>query len=1365
MQQVNREKDILYKKHWRTIIGFSIITTLAIIIFRNFIFSGGWPGGGDTLGWVAREYLYGRDFRWLNLWRPYSFGFVEGINSIDFFLMLIYSLCQSGATTVKVFMFSTFLLAGFSMYAFAYHYTRNNLAALSASLVYILNRWFFTQFTEGHLGILFGYALAPILFLLLSRALKHGRLKELVIFAVALSICLTSFNPLLVVIYMLFLVLFIVFYIAIPQSSFHFWNRIKRVLKVLVFSGAMFLFLSAFYIMPFINNVRAPFYSAEFGYDIEEAFAISYRNMFDAFVLRGVEEWGYINIVDVTSGISLQIIPVSAILFIIFLIGYSTVLIKTERYTLFFLVSGLIAIFLAKGPYPPYGNAFVWAWFNISHFAVFRAASRFAVIIAFSHAFFISVLVSIVTNYISKTRSLQTKETHLELTVRTSPPKEAGKIQNLSFNALNKALKRIKRFLYYSSILLLILVLLSGFFSCWFFLQNSFEVYKPPETFVTPYEWIANQPQEFKIVTATPSPGEWELLLGAQTDFSSGGMLTSLGWTHDISSESAFIHDKPVLGDGGHMSKARQFVNYLRFRIARNYVSDKLLKVLGRFDYKYVVLPVYTTENVASFFINQEGAEVVYNQSGSIILENVFHNPRISGATTYVLVVGGVKSFFTASKIDSFNLSQNTFVFVDQFENTNFSKEPVLDSSRTILFDDSDLLDLVMSSSEDMNVIRAEQYAMASRNYFAYWGKSSSWGDFGLLAVGGSTLSTAGKNRVSIPFEVADDDDYEVMIRVGFCSGRGNLAVHIDSIPIKRLRPSADDWTNLKWVNLGSLHLEKGKHEISLTNDGTGWNDVDAIAVVKSSKLEKQIEQVLNQIQNYPGRIVHILSAFHSFSHNIPSGWHITQVPYQGYVLESDSPSTSLAANTTILREGQYMFSIRLAQGPNQGSPQLHVDNKTVTVRHFNSSKEAEWYEAGPVYLNASSHLIEVGASGKIDFDQMIIYSLEDKEQIVTLEDFRLHATELGWNVSPKGNASASSVGVWDTISLDADGANDGNAETRWASKPHEPMPQWLQIEWKTPQELTGAHILFEQAYAEDYVIQTWNGTGWINQINVKGNTKLNCTHIFEEPIKTDKLKISATSVTKLYDLVSIWEFKAYTKPTVSRSVLIPEDGLYRVDFRLAFAPEYGTLNLNVNNATAVVSCNSSDSEIKHYEVGPFYLNSGEQNVTVSATGIVDFDEMTMTFNDEGDFGFLDDLFEAKPGPNVSYEMINPCKYEAHIENSNEPFLLIFSESYHPMWKAYIDGEEISPIPTYSIVNGFYINKTGNFNVTIYFTGQTYANIGLQISTITLIIVVAIIIIPSKKLEQLGNYIKQKIRREKRNPRLSQTKGGSSQLR
>jgi hypothetical protein len=452
------------------------------------------------------------------------------------------------------------------------------------------------------------------------------------------------------------------------------------------------------------------------------------------------------------------------------------------------------------------------------------------------------------------------------------------------------------------------------------------------------------------------------------------------------------------------------------------------------------------------------------------------------------------------------------------------------------------------------------------------------------------------------------------------------------------------------------------------------------------------------------------------------------------------------------------MFSIRLVQGPNQGIPQLKIDNATVSLQLLKSSEDSEWYIAGPIHLNASSHLIEIGGSGKLAFDQLLIHSLEDEEHIVILDDFSLHATELGRNVSPEGVSSASSVGVWDTISLAADGANDGHPNTRWASEAHQLMPQWLQIEWETPQELTGTHIQFEQAHAVDYLIQTWNGTDWINQISVKGNNQLNRTHAFEEPVKSDKLRVSVTSVTKLYDLVSIWELEAYATSTVSEKVLIPQDGYYRVGFQIASGPNYGTLNLTIDNTPTTIICNSSSNGSRLYEDGPIYFKAGEQNVTVSATGRVDFDEMTLTLSDEGDFGFLDDLLEAKPCPNVSYEILNPCKYEAHIENSDEPFLLVFSESYHPMWKAQIDGEEISSIPVYSLVNGFHINKTGNFDVTIYFTGQTYADIGLQISVTTLIVVAVILAVPSKKLEQLETYIKRKTRRNVRISRSPQAK-------
>ena len=73
------------------------------------------------------------------------------------------------------------------------------------------------------------------------------------------------------------------------------------------------------------------------------------------------------------------------------------------------------------------------------------------------------------------------------------------------------------------------------------------------------------------------------------------------------------------------------------------------------------------------------------------------------------------------------------------------------------------------------------------------------------------------------------------------------------------------------------------------------------------------------------------------------------------------------------------------------------------------------------------------------------------------------------------------------------------------------------------------------------------------------------------------------------------------------------------------------------------------------------------------------------------------------------------------------------------MWKAYVDGQEISSIGTNFVVNGYYINKAGNFEIELYFVGQTYADIGLAISGATAIFVAVMVFVkcgPYRKLRQ-----------------------------
>lgn len=133
----------------------------------------------------------------------------------------------------------------------------------------------------------------------------------------------------------------------------------------------------------------------------------------------------------------------------------------------------------------------------------------------------------------------------------------------------------------------------------------------------------------------------------------------------------------------------------------------------------------------------------------------------------------------------------------------------------------------------------------------------------------------------------------------------------------------------------------------------------------------------------------------------------------------------------------------------------------------------------------------------------------------------------------------------------------------------------------------------------------------------------------------------------------------------------------------------------------------------------------------------------------------------------VSFKKWNPTKYQIKIENATKPFFLIFSESYHPQWKAYAEDKSVEfkeiiasydrvkvkearhgmsftpgdisylsskPLPDdkHFLVNGYanawYIDTKevdkdgdGSFVVTLYFLPQSLFYLGLFISGMTFI--------------------------------------------
>ncbi|RLI96696.1 MAG: hypothetical protein DRP00_05015, partial [Candidatus Aenigmatarchaeota archaeon] len=870
----------------RLIIDFGIITLIGLAIFRNFLFSSCWPAGGDVLGWISRAYLFGHDFRWAYTWRPHSFGFPENIYIVDLFYMILHFFLGDPVFLIKLVMFLSFIFAGFSAYIFAFKYTRNNLASLSAALVYTLNQWVASQLTEAHLAILISYAAFPIIFLLFDHALENGKIRHSLLFSIGSAFLITGFHPECTVIYGILFMLFVAVYLFYPSEVEPFSARLKRASKVIAASFVTAFFLASFFTFPFILNVNAPYFSPSYHYFLEETYGLSYRNLVDAISLRAIENWGYINVVgDVYYGLALPNFPIYALLCFISILAMIIALIfRRDRYTAFFTIATFVSWIIAMGPYSFFWGFFVWGWNNIPYFAVFRAVSRWIIIAAFSYTYFISILVNMLTSYLKQEKngfksSLSPKAKIFERKIKNKPNRLRNPICTSSFSVAD-----FKEVMRVSCVFLIVAIFLSGFISCAFLFGQGLQVYALPQKYLEPYHRIAEDTEDFKVVTVN-SPETW--ISGAQSDFAYAGMLTDVGWWHDIGHDSPFLHDKPTLQNGGWDFSCRMFVDFLRFYVARQTLTDEMTKLLGLFGYKYIVIPCYVNGEERSFFLNQKGTEIVYNSSGSLILKNKYYFPRFFTAENYSTVVGGLKSLLSLMKIESFSFEENALIFADK--NCN-----LLEKSQSIVFADGSLIDLIMLSMKN-SLIKASDYGFKSLNTSKYWVSLPSWGTAGRFVYWGNTLTTYGKNVVKIPFYVERDGEYSIWIHLGFAPNRGKLTITVDDLFYTEVRPQTKFWSELRWVNLTCLNLKEGVHTITLKNDGTGFNDIDSIAVIETSKFQEQKMKILEKIENSKAYILYLLEAETNFLENPDSIWNFEQPSYSDYLINSEGTGNNIA--------------------------------------------------------------------------------------------------------------------------------------------------------------------------------------------------------------------------------------------------------------------------------------------------------------------------------------------------------------------------------------------------------------------------------------------------------------------------------------
>jgi hypothetical protein len=91
--------------------------------------------------------------------------------------------------------------------------------------------------------------------------------------------------------------------------------------------------------------------------------------------------------------------------------------------------------------------------------------------------------------------------------------------------------------------------------------------------------------------------------------------------------------------------------------------------------------------------------------------------------------------------------------------------------------------------------------------------------------------------------------------------------------------------------------------------------------------------------------------------------------------------------------------------------------------------------------------------------------------------------------------------------------------------------------------------------------------------------------------------------------------------------------------------------------------------------------------------------------------------------PEVEFKKLSASKYEVTVRGATKPFVLVQSESFNRLWVARTeDGRKIEAVPLYATINGYPIDQTGDFKLTVEFEAQRWFSWGLVISLSVLLL-------------------------------------------
>lgn len=820
----------------RTIIAVLFYAGLTFAVFWGYLLGGNAIVGSDGMGPPADLAMMKEESSYFSAWRAFpALGHLNFPSPTlgAFYWVSMEILSLSPVATTQFMLVSSFFVAGFSMYICTYRILGNYWAGLMAGLAYLFNQVFLSQVTEAHHYFLIGYALFPLLFLVLYRSLVDlDRRSALTLPPLALVFG-TVAAPNQILMTSVFLAIFLVVFILIARG----WSLLRRTYAAMVGLIGTGLVLLPTVLMKYLEG-GTPVLSTY--YPIEQARLYSSYTLYHSFVLASSEntfihssatgQWTFISDLWLLGLIIAGAIPIIAL--------FSLFVRKRHHLVISLLVPSAIFILLATGTNPPFGDLFTFLFKNVPLMDSVRVYSRLHLLTGFAMAMLLAVVIA-------------------------------------EIRSENEWLLRLKgwtgvvfRYLFHNRGKLSIILAFCLIFPSSTVLIGEIRSFEIPPSYMAPYEWVADQEGDFRVLNL---PFQNVFYKNDLPHFD--GYPTTM--TMDVGMYSPTFTNLPY----AFGLETKSYWTFIGETISDRQFGHRELSDLlgGTASVRYVVSQNYASSGERELFASMDNVTLsqAFPGGGAVYLNGQYQE-RVHGLGALCLASGNRAVLPLIMGSGLVDMTTDGVVLMGDVED-GAALDSLLERSQMIVVPNGDMLQMVSEVfpwTEEQRIDlkpfgdKHSEDAMSSwilTNDDIYAGRTSL-----------PTIRTSGEHTFTVPITAPHAGEYDLLIRMMYGPTTGGLDITIDDETLISIVPWAA-YHKAQWLRVTGIELSEGRHELRVGNDGTGMMSIEQAVLAPSEVVESKLDELNHLLERYGEKVVLLYSASQA------SQWRDgTYLPWEG---------------------------------------------------------------------------------------------------------------------------------------------------------------------------------------------------------------------------------------------------------------------------------------------------------------------------------------------------------------------------------------------------------------------------------------------------------------------------------------------------